>query len=77
MSGILFLNVNNIQSMMPEDQKIQLHNEVRVVRVYIIQPPPTHLTPAAVSKFNHEKIDYRLHGEKNSLGYIKAVHPWH
>jgi len=37
MSGTLLSNVNNIQSMIPKDQKIQLHNNV--VRGDILQPP--------------------------------------
>ena len=41
MSGTVLSNVNNIHSMIPKDQKIQLHTDV--VRGDILQPPHKHL----------------------------------
>ena len=40
-SGTVLPNVNNIHSMIPKDQKIQLHKGV--VRGDILQPPHKHL----------------------------------
>jgi len=55
MSRTLFSDVNNIKSIITEDQKIKLHSNE--VRGDILQPPHRHLTPDLSNMDAKELLD--------------------